>query len=114
MFLLLEYLRKIIKMMTDSLPQARAMPDSIDRSSLGEADRNLRDLLAIKAADKAYVKHTADSTILRVVDYYDRHQSTVRYPEALYYAGRVYSDLGDYPTALKYFQDALDEVEKCK
>jgi len=99
-------------MITDSLPQARALLDSIDRSSLSEADRNLRDLLAIKAADKAYVKHTADSAILRVVDYYDRHQSTVRYPEALYYAGRVYSDLGDYPTALKYFQDALDEFAK--
>lgn len=99
-------------MMTDSLPQARAMLDSIDRTSLSEPDRNLRDLLAIKGADKAYVKHTADSTILRVADYYERHQSTGRYPEALYYAGRVYSDLGDYPTALKYFQDALDEFTK--
>ncbi len=97
-------------MMADSLPQARAMLDSIDRASLSAPDRNLRDLLAIKAADKAYVKHTADSTILRVADYYGHHQSSGRYPEALYYAGRVYSDLGDYPTALKYFQDALDEV----
>ena len=30
--------------------------------------------------------------------------------EALYYAGRVYSDLGDYPTALRYFHDALDRI----
>ena len=97
-------------MMADSLPQARAMLDSIDRTSLSEPDRNLRDLLAIKGADKAYVKHTADSAILRVVDYYDRHQSTGRYPEALYYAGRVYSDLGDYPTALEYYHKALDEL----
>ncbi|MDE6668688.1 MAG: tetratricopeptide repeat protein, partial [Muribaculaceae bacterium] len=27
-----------------------------------------------------------------------------------YYGGRVYSDLGDYPTALRYFQQALDEM----
>ncbi len=100
-------------MMTDSLPQARAMLDSIDRASLSAPDRNLRDLLAIKAADKAYVKHTADSTIMRLADYYERHQSTGRYPEALYYAGRVYSDLGDYPTALEYYHKALDMIE-CK
>ena len=30
--------------------------------------------------------------------------------EALYYAGRVYSDLGDYPTTLRYFHDALDRI----
>jgi len=97
-------------LMADSLPHALAVLDSIDPSSLDKANRNLRDLLTIKGADKAYVKHTSDSAILQLVEYYSNHQSTGRYPEALYYAGRVYSDLGDYPTALKYFHDALDAL----
>lgn len=84
---------------------------AIERDILSEADSHYYDLLTIKCADKAYITHTSDSLILNVIDWYAEHKSGHLYPEALYYGGRVYSDLGDYPTALKYFQDALDEVE---
>lgn len=83
---------------------------AIDRAALGEADRNYYDFLSVKAADKAYVVHTTDTVILRVIDYAAEHRSHGYYPEALYYGGRVYSDLGDYPTALTYFHQALDEL----
>lgn len=83
---------------------------TIDRAALGEADRNYYDFLSVKAADKAYVVHTTDTVILRVIDYAAEHRSHGYYPEALYYGGRVYSDLGDYPTALTYFHQALDEL----
>ncbi len=87
---------------------AMARLDSIDPSAFSDRDRNRYDLLRIKANDKAYVVHTSDSLILSVVDYYSDHGSDARYAEALYYAGRVYSDLGDAPAALRYFQQALE------
>lgn len=83
---------------------------TIDRAALGEADRNYYDFLSVKAADKAYVVHTTDTVILRVIDYAAEHRSHGYYPEALYYGGRVYSDMGDYPTALTYLHKALDEL----
>ncbi len=90
--------------------QAIASLDSIDKDRLPESDGHFLDLLRIKARDKAYVTHTSDSLILSVVDYYADHKDSGLYPEALYYAGRVYSDMGDFPTALEYFHAAIDET----
>lgn len=87
---------------------ARVALDSVDRETLAAPDRHFHDLLDIKIDDKNYVRHTTDSLILDVLDYYSSHKDSPRYPEALYYAGRVYSDLGDGKTALKYFQPAVD------
>lgn len=85
--------------------------DSIDPRALSDADRHFYDFLTIKARDKAYITHESDSLILSVVEYYSTQSKDTVYPEALYYGGRVYSDLGDYPTALDYFQKALDCLE---
>lgn len=64
-------------------------------------------LLMVKAADKAYITHTSDSMLRPALDYYTPRTSDTLRPEAFYYAGRVYSDLGDYPRALDYFGRAL-------
>ncbi len=85
--------------------------DSIDPKELSTGDRHFYDLLTIKANDKNYNTHTSDSLILDVISYYEHHKDDPYYPEALYYGGRVYSDLGDYPTSLKYFHRALDELD---
>ena len=71
-------------------------------------------LLCIKAKDKAYIVHTSDSAILPVVTYYEHHKRLPHLPEAYYYAGRVYRDLGDAPQALAYFQRALDAMREDK
>lgn len=68
-------------------------------------------LLTIKAKDKAYVMHTSDSLILEVLHYYEDKEDEKHLPEAYYYAGRVYSDLGDAPQALDYFQKAAELLE---
>ena len=81
----------------------------LDYKTLPGPDRHYYDFLLIKARDKAYVRHTSDSLILDVIEYYENHDDRDIYPEALYYGGRVYSDIGDYPTALRYFQKALDK-----
>lgn len=86
---------------------ALTLLSEINADSLSKAEGAYFSLLKIKAADKAYIRHTSDSAIMEVLKYYEDHKSDVHYPEALYYGGRVYSDLGDYPSALRYFQEAL-------
>lgn len=65
-------------------------------------------LLCIKAKDKAYILHTSDSLILPILNYYIEKNDKQHLPEAYYYAGRVYRDLGDAPQALEYFQKAME------
>ena len=103
-----ERLARISEIVSDSPRTAIASLDSIDPRQLSEADRHLFDLLTVKANDKAYIAHQSDSLIRDVISYYERHDKGPLYAEALYYGGRVYSDLGDYPTSLRYFQNALD------
>ncbi len=71
-------------------------------------------LLYTKAADKAYIPHKSDSIIRRIVNYYERKSAMEYLPETYYYAGRVYSDLGDAPQALDYFQKALETLRTSK
>lgn len=68
-------------------------------------------LLNIKARDKAYITHTSDSLIQQVLRYYEKKNDKRHLPEAYYYGGRVYSDLGDAPQALGYYQKAAELLE---
>ena len=70
-------------------------------------------LLTIKARDKAYITHTSDSLILEVLHYYEKKKDKKHLPEAYYYAGRIYRDLGDAPQALDYFFKAIDASSAC-
>lgn len=95
----------------DSLPQAAI--DSlaaIDTTRLSDADKSLHIFLLTKARDKAYVRHTSDSLILKAVRFYETDPGNPLYPEVLFYAGRVYNDMGDYPTALDYYLRSLDAL----
>lgn len=69
-------------------------------------------LLTIKAKDKTYITHTSDSLIKTVVEYYEDKKDKKRLPEAYYYAGRVYRDLGDAPQALDYLQKAMETLKE--
>lgn len=104
-------LAHIAEIAADSPREALQRLDSIDCDGLSPADRKLHDFLTVKATDKAYIRHTSDSLILGVIDYYAFHRNDGLYPEALYYGGRVYSDIGDSPMALHYFQKSLDELK---
>lgn len=84
--------------------------ENISSADMSESDRHYRDLLRIKAHDKAYINHVSDSLILDVIQYYSDSDNKELFVESLYYGGRVYSDLGDYPTALSYFQSVLDKM----
>ena len=103
-------LKEIAEIVSDSPQEALLRLDSIDCQTLSESDRHYYDLLTIKAKDKAYIQHTSDSLILDVISYYENNPQSSLYAEALYYGGRVYSDIGDAPTALQYFHKALDNI----
>lgn len=82
-----------------------------DITSEPEATQMYYQLLTIKAKDKAYITHTSDSLIKKVVKYYEDKKDKKRLPEAYYFAGRVYRDLGDAPQALDYLQKAIETSE---
>lgn len=103
-----ERLLRIAETVSDSPEEALDSLDSINCSTLSTADSYFYDFLSLKACDKAYILHTSDSLYLRIYDYYSHRKDDDLYPEVLYYGGRVYSDLGDYPTALSYFQRSVD------
>jgi tetratricopeptide (TPR) repeat protein len=87
---------------------------SISKDELSKEDKVYYDFLSVKLADKALIHHTSDSIILPVIDYYSSHGPQERYAEALYYGGRVYHDIGDFPSAIKYYGEALRHVEGSK
>lgn len=92
--------------------KAVSMLDSIDPRKLSVSDRHFFDFLTVKAMGRAYIPHESDSLILDVIDYYSDEPTDPIYAQSLYYGGRGYSDLGDYPTALQYYQQALDNLDK--
>ena len=95
--------------LTETTPEAALDSiDAIDTLGLSKPDRMLLSLAKIKASDKSDKPLPYESDILQLVDYYSTHEKSRLYPTALYYAGRVYSVAGDYPTALRNFQNALD------
>ena len=99
--------------MADSRPDsALRLLAGMKRSmaSASEAERNYYRLLLVKARDKAYIRHTSDSVILSLVDYYEHDGDKRLLPVAYYYAGRVYRDLNDAVKALKYFQKAENSL----
>lgn len=101
-------LTEISNIVSESPYVALQRLDSINPKTLSSYDKHYYDFLSIKAQDKAYITHQSDSLILDLIKYYSSGNRQNLYSEVLYYGGRVYSDLGDYPTALSYFQKALD------
>ena len=110
---LLQQADSLIKIRPDSMRTVlQAWADSMSREP--EQVRMRYRLLCVKADDKAYVPHTSDSLILPLVRYYRSRRDKSLLPEALYYAGRTYSDLKDAPLALEYYQQAIDVMTQEK
>ncbi|MFG6324212.1 MAG: hypothetical protein K1W41_23170 [Lachnospiraceae bacterium] len=102
-----EKLRAISMQIEENPRKAIIELEKLSPQTLSESDRYFRNLLIIKSKDKAYVTHSSDSLVLDVIEYYKKSTDKSLYPEALYYGGRVYSDMCDYRTALAYFNEAL-------
>lgn len=84
------------------------------QSVIDRAPRSARmryDLLQVKARDKAFITHTSDSLMKRVLEYYQNHGSVNERLEAMYYMGSVYRDLHDSPRAMKWYLEATEYGE---
>ena len=83
--------------------------DSLPCAGLSETDRHFRDLLSVKATDKAYI--TPDSmAVAKLEDAASYFGGTDCEAEANYYLGRCNTDRGDLNTALIYFRKALQSI----
>lgn len=107
-------LARVEKLVSYSPGEALDSLRVINYEDLSATDKQYYDFLLIKTRDKAFITHTSDSLILKVIANERRHTDKARYNEALYYGGRVYHDLGDLPTALNYYQQALDNLKDDK
>ena len=104
---------KSLALLVDANPEvALDSLRAISPQHLNSDDRVFLDLLTIKASDKSFVKHTSDSLIRNVLDYVSVHPDVDYRTEALYYGARVYHDLGDLPTAMKYYHSTLDNLNE--
>ena len=78
----------------------------------GEDSRQMHEaLMQAKAQNENFEPFTTDSTMLRVVDYYDAHGSANEQMLAHYLLGCVYRDLGDAPRALECYHDAVSKAD---
>lgn len=86
--------------------------DSLPAVNLSENDRQYYSLIKVKCVDKAYADHTSDTIIKSVIEYYKTLDDKSKYREALFYGGRVYQDLGDFNSAIKFYQQAVDLIPR--
>ena len=80
-------------------------------SSSNPYDRNYYQLLTVKAANNVY-KPIKDSTIFRVMDFYEKANDTEKLCQTYYYVGKHFVQENDAPQALQYFQKALDLTDE--
>ena len=84
----------------------------VEPERLDSADWARWALLTTQARDKAFIRHTTDSVINRVADYYQRFGDNHQKALAYYYVGRVNSDLGQLKRATDAYLRASDYSAK--
>ena len=108
-------LLKEIEQQCDTAPHAaysRLLEIDSERELPNEASKAKYALLLTKSADKAYIRHTSDSTIKRALTYYESNGSTAELAEAQYYTGSVYRDMYDAPKAVIWYNKAIETAHK--
>lgn len=106
--------RQVESAVNDHPDSAMVLLETIQNPErLPERDWAYWALLTTQAKDKLYIRHTSDSVINRVVDYFDgfsffryRHEKALAY----FYKGRVYEDLSDRKEAFAAYKKASGYV----
>lgn len=108
----LQYADSLMENHPDS---ALLLLENIDNTdTLLRADRAYNALLLTQAKDKNYIKHTTDSVMHKVVDYYDSGNNDVLRMKAHYYLARVYQDMDSVSASVGEFLIALQLAEGVK
>lgn len=80
-------------------------------SDFSKAQRMRYELLYHKAMNKVFIPFTSDSVMLEVADYYEHHGSVNDKMVAYYVLGCVYRDMHEAPTALEYYNKAVEQAD---
>ena len=104
-----ERLRPAFELVDRNPRRALELLDSIDCNKLTSIDIPYYHFICTKATDQAGMPHTSAKNILKSAHYFKYHNKEL-YPEALFYVGRVFHSIGDYPSAIEYIEKALLEV----
>ena len=105
--------RQVESVVNDHPDSAMVLLQRIEEPErLDSADWARWALLTTQARDKAYIRHTTDSVINRVADYYQRFGDNHQKALAYYYVGRVNTDLRSLTRATDAFFKAYDYAEK--
>lgn len=110
-------LLKEIEQECDTAPSAaysRLFGLNCEKELTNEASKAKYALLLTKSADKAYIRHTSDSTIKKALTYYEENGSIAELAEAQYYMGSVYRDLYDAPRAVVWYHKAAETANSDK
>lgn len=88
--------------------------DSMDNTdlTLSEAQRMRFELVRAEAQNKAFIDFTTDSTVKRIVDYYDRKALPEYQYRAYYMLGSAYRDMGETPQAIEWFLRATEVIDQ--
>ena len=105
--------RQVESVVSDHPDSAMVLLQRIEEPErLDSADWARWALLTTQARDKAFIRHTTDSVINRVADYYQRFGDNHQKALAYYYVGRVNSDLGQLKRATDAYLRASDYSAK--
>lgn len=108
-----EKISRAESLLYSSPDSALAILDSL-REEEGEWSTALKmryELVYAENQNQAFIPFTTDSITLAVARYYDRHGSCNERMQAYYMVGSAYRDMGDAPTALKYFNMAVEAAD---
>ena len=78
---------------------------------LGKYEKMRLSLIKYKAEDKLYVLHKSDSTINHINEYFQKHGTLNDKLQSLYYMGSTYRDMGDYPSSIIMYEQAIELAE---
>ena len=105
--------RQVESVVNDHPDSAMVLLQRIEEpEQLDSADWARWALLTTQARDKAFIRHTTDSVINRVADYYQRFGDNHQKALAYYYKGRVNNDLKRLEEATKAYLIAFDYAKK--
>ena len=105
--------RQVESVVSDHSDSAMVLLQRIEEPErLDSADWARWALLTTQACDKAFIRHTTDSVINRVADYYQRFGDNHQKALAYYYKGRVNNDLKRLEEATKAYLIAFDYAKK--
>lgn len=106
---LIEGLEKIKIIGNDNPVLAMSQLDSMAPVVVDEPTyvRMKYDLLRIRLQDKANIMPESDKPIKILLNFFNDDENVRDRQEVLYYAGSIYRDLGDIPSALNYFLKSM-------